>query len=205
MNLKIDRDELPEIVEETARLEEEDQALLETKEAKQILRELDLPDTRVDEARKVIAERKVERARQTKGRVIGAVIAAVVVVGVAALALRSSTHTEALGQMSVAQAALKLGNAPLPATVPRAASPEIALDLVLEKAPQGSALPLTCAWSAPDGSLRYQNRWETKSIDRDRWPTRCKHTFGGGDPAGRWSVTMKQGERALATESFVLE
>ena len=87
----------------------------------------------------------------------------------------------------------------------RARSPEIALDLVLADAPQGAALPLTCAWSAPDGGVRYQNRWETKTIDRDRFPTHCRHTFGAGDAAGRWSVTMKQGERALATESFVLE
>ncbi|MEO7330674.1 MAG: hypothetical protein ABI193_19015 [Minicystis sp.] len=205
MNLKIDRDELPEIVEETARLEEEDQALLETKEAKQILRELDLPDTRVDEVRKVIAERKVERAQQTKVRIIGVVVGVVALIGAGALALRTAAQRQALGQLAVAEAALKLGSAPLPASLPRAASPEIALDLVLENAPQGSALPLRCEWSGPDGSMRYQNSWETKSIDRARWPTHCKHTFGGGDAAGRWSVTMKQGERALATESFVLD
>ena len=55
---------------------------------------------------------------------------------------------------------------------------------VLADAPQGAALPLTCAWSAPDGGVRYQNRWETKTIDRDRFPTHCRHTFGAGDAAG---------------------
>lgn len=205
MNLKIDRDELPEIVEETARLEEEDQALLETQEARQILRELDLPDTRVEEARKVIAAKKEERRAIRQRSLVAAAITLAAIVGAGALALRAGTHSAALAKLGVAESALKLAGAPLPASVPRAQSPEIALDLVLADAPQGAGLPLSCTWSAPDGAVRYQNRWETKTIDRDRFPTHCRHTFGAGDAAGRWSVTMKQGERALATESFVLE
>jgi hypothetical protein len=89
--------------------------------------------------------------------------------------------------------------------VSRSASPEVALAVVLEHPPQGSALDLSCEWKTADGKVRHTNRWQTKSIDRDLWPTQCRHTFNAADPAGQWSVTMKRANRELATESFLLE
>jgi hypothetical protein len=205
MNPKIDRDELPEIVEETARLEEEDRALVATPEAKQILRELDLPDTRIDEARRVIAKRRQERrARQRRLFLVGAlVLAGLATAGT--FAWRTSARDQALARITVSQATLKLGADPLPQSLARSANPEVALAVVLEHAPQGAGIDLTCEWRAADGKVRHMNRWQTKSIDRDLFPTHCRRAFGAADPAGRWSVTMKQDGRELTTESFHLE
>jgi hypothetical protein len=205
MNLKVDREELPEIVEEVARLEEADQALLETGEAKQILRELALPETRIDEARLVIAQKREEKRAQQKRRVIAVAGALLLLAGASALVLRSRAEDHALAQMSAAQAVVELAGAPAPAAVARASSPELRFAVVLASPPQGAALPLRCEWAGPDGAVRYTNRWDTKSIDRDRFPTHCRHAFGAADAAGTWSVTMKQGERTVATQSFVLE
>jgi hypothetical protein len=92
MNLKIDRDELLEIVAKMARLEEEDQALLKGQEVRQILREVDLPDTRVEEARRMIAATKEERRAFKRHPLVATAITLAVLVGAGSLALRAGTR-----------------------------------------------------------------------------------------------------------------
>jgi hypothetical protein len=69
----------------------------------------------------------------------------------------------------------------------------------------GSTLDLRCDWTGPSHDVRHQNHWQTKEIDKDLWPTHCRHTIGPEDPAGDWSVTMKLGERTLATRHFSVQ
>ena len=92
MNLKIDRDELLEIVAKMARLEEEDQALLEGQEVRQILREVDLLDTRVEEARRMIAATKEEHRAFKRHPLVATAITLAVLVGAGLLALRAGTR-----------------------------------------------------------------------------------------------------------------
>jgi hypothetical protein len=105
---------------------------------------------------------------------------------------RERAVEQALAQVTVAQATLKLGGDPLPQSLARSANPEVALAVVLEHPPQGSGIELSCEWRAADGKVRHMNRWQTKSIDRDVWSTQCRHACGGGDRHGKTSQLSGQ-------------
>ena len=201
---KINREELPEIVEEAARQQADDEHAIAESEAKQILRELDLPADRLGEARQAIAARHRARTVSLRTRALGALAAVALVTGVVLLAITRHTSTAALATMTVTSAALTLHGSALPAAVARTSAPELSFDVVLANPPH-AAVRLSCDWTGPDGNVHFQSRWETKPIDRDAWPTHCRRAFGTGEPAGPWSVAMKEESRVLASRPFVLE
>jgi hypothetical protein len=204
MDPKINREELAEIVEETARLHDEDEQQIPPSEAKQILRELDLPADRLDEARRAVADRRLKRDAKLRMLVIGGIVLLVLTVGATALTMSQNEKAHELANMTVPQSGLTLHGYPLPGPVPRAPSPELSFDVVLANPPR-ARVALSCDWTGPDGNVHFQNRWETQSIDRDVWPTHCRRAFTTNEPAGPWSVTMKEESRVLASGGFVLE
>jgi hypothetical protein len=205
MDPKIDRDELAEIVEETARIAEEERALVDLPQARQILRELDLPAEHLDDTRQALATRRSERLARRKRALIVAALGLACVVSGAGLAWHAHAKAEALASISVSQSTLTLHGVPVATSLTRVAAPELVFDVVLAEAPQGASLDLTCVWRAPDGAVRYENRWQTKPVDRSLWPTHCRRAFGTGDAVGAWSVTMREGGHDLATQRFSLE
>jgi hypothetical protein len=201
---KIDRADLPEIVEEAARLSEAEHEGLAAGEARQILRELDLPEGRLEEARLAVEARKRERARRLRALTTWAAVLGVVAAVAIAFTAHEHSQSLALGAMTASEASLSLRGSPLSAPVPRSSSPELTFDVVLARAPH-APVDLSCDWAGPDGAVRFQSRWETKSVDRDLWPTHCRHVFSASEPAGAWTVSMKERERVLATKPFVLQ
>lgn len=202
MNPKIDPKELPDIVEEAARIEQREE--LDTEDARDVLRELDLSPKHLEEARAAVATRR-EEAKERKTRVLTAVGVVLVVAAIAGgLALRSSTHTASMAAMTASHQTLKVGSEPM-TSVSRKAKPELMFEVALSHAPRGEALDLTCSWSGPGGDVRRENHWKTKSVETDTWLTHCRNSFGSADPAGEWSVTMKQDARTLATQTFRVE
>ncbi len=201
---EIDRDELAEIVHEVARTEEAERELYADPEVAEVLKELDLPVERLAEAKRTVAERRAELKRRRRRLFLAGLGALALAAGTGGLLWSRHQGERALAAMQVAQSNLLEGGAPVTA-VRRDTQPELSFEVSLSKAPQGSAVDLTCDWQAPDGSLRYQNRWQTKDVDRELWQTHCRHRFGPADAAGGWSVHMKQGERKLASSRFSLE
>lgn len=187
MQPKIDRKELEEIVEETSRVDER----FDEGEVKAVLRELGLPDNRLEEARRTIALRRKERQarRRTLMAIVAAGVLSTLVIGV--VVHRAHRRDQALAQMQPEGASVEV----LPGR-------EVSLNVVLADPPQGTTIDLSCDWRAPDGASRYESRWQTKTIDKQRWPTHCRHAFKETDAPGTWSVTMKQSGRALVTKSF---
>ncbi len=201
---EIDRDELAEIVHEVARSEEVERELYADPEVAEVLRELDLPVERLAEAKRTVAERRAELSRRKRRRLLVALALAAVLGAGALLLWNWAAEQRALAAMQATQARLAERGAPVTA-VRRETQPELSFEVSLSSAPKGNELDLTCDWKAPDGSLRYQNRWQTKAVDRELWQTHCRRRFGSGDVAGGWTVIMKQGERELASERFTLE
>jgi hypothetical protein len=126
-------------------------------------------------------------------------------VGGGGLAWHAHAKAEALASIAVSQSTLTLGGVPLATPLMRVATPELVFDVVLAEAPQGAGLDLSCDWRAPEGTVRYENRWQTKPVDRSLWPTHCRHTFGPGDAVGVWSVTMREADHDLVTRRFSLQ
>lgn len=107
--------------------------------------------------------------------------------------------------MTVSESSLTSHGSPVTTALPRAGAPEVMLNVVLAHTPRGEAANLMCDWTGPSGQLEYQSHWQTKSIDKDVWPTHCKHGFAPSDAAGGWAVVMRQGDHELARGRFALE
>lgn len=202
---KIDAKELGEIVEETARIQEREADALEPEQARQVLREVGLPPERLEEAQAAVALKRAQKRERSTRVKLGALVAALLLVAFAIVGLRAHTRSEAVASVIGSGVVVSVNGAPLTGAAARSALPELELGAVLARAPRGEALELECDWVAPGGDVRHQNHWQTKSIDKDAWPTHCRHRFGPADPSGSWSVRMRLGERVLASQKFELE
>ena len=205
MGTKIDRRDLGDIVQETARTQRASETTIDREEAQQILRDLDLPAENIDETQQVIAMRRQELAARRQRRLIGGGLLLASAIAVGGAAFYFHARNQLVEQITSAQAALTLDGAGVRQPVARSGAPEIAFEVELARAPLNVQVPLSCEWAGPGGDVRYRNQWTTRTIDRALWPTHCRHRFSAADPAGPWSVTMKQHDRSLATEHFVLE
>jgi hypothetical protein len=197
---EIDRDELGEIVEQVARTAEHERELLDEDEVKAVLHELDLPAHRLEEARRVVAARRAELARRRKRLLLVSAALTTVIVAALAFGWQQQTEAAALSRISVAHSTLEPGT-----VVRREDRPEITLSASLANAPEGERVELGCDWTDGNGTLRYQQRWRTKPIDRELWPTHCKQRLGPADPAGTWSVTLSQERRPLVRLELSLQ
>ena len=205
MEPKIDSKELADIVEEAARIQERESAGLDREQAREVLRELELSPALLDEARTAVAVARI-KARERARRLKLAALAAAALISIGAIVgFRAHARSAAIDRVSVSQTVLALGGAPVSNVIARAAQPELSLEAVLAHAPTGDSLALTCDWRDPSGQVRYQNHWQTKTIDRDLWPTHCRHRFSAADAAGDWTVSLGVGERVLAKERFHLD
>jgi hypothetical protein len=205
MKPEIDRKELQEIVAEAARIEQQQSEQLDLGQVAEILRELDLPAEHLPEARRILAERRLSRARARRRYAAGGL--AVIIAALAGFGLwwRSRSEAAALATMVVSRAQIELDGQPVAGPVPHDVSARVVFEVVIARPPQGAELELECRWKDPRGVERHVNRWSTRPVDHDQWPTRCRHEFDAKDASGIWSVTMSSTQKQLATERFTLK
>lgn len=194
-------DDLEEIVEEAQRLEDAEREKLTQQEKREVLRELDIAPEKLEAAEAAVAARRAEEAKKRRTMMIVAA-AIVAVAGIAAGAFAWSRHTAGLlAGIAVSEHAVSVDGKPAPFAAPGA---EVKLDATLTHAPVGHAVELTCTWRDAGGAVAHQNKWTTKTIDREVWGTHCRTKLGASAPPGTWSVTMEQGGRTLAKDSFTV-
>ena len=134
-------------------------------EARQALRELDLPADKLDDAARKVRERRIAeaRAQQTKKRrimlAVGALAGLLAFWG-AVGAWRHSTAV-AIAKITAVDATL----------VDQAG--QVQMSAKLMNAPKGDGVPMSCAWRSPDGALLHENVWTTKPVTHDAWETHC--------------------------------
>jgi len=202
---KIDSKELADIVEQAHRIQERASAGIDGAQARQVLRELDLSPALLDEARAAVAVARVKK-REREGRLKLAALVAAILLAIGALAgWRAHARSAAIARISTSGTVLAVNGAQLANALSRATQPELSLEVVLARAPTDDSLELSCDWRDPSGQVRYQNHWQTKTIDKPLWPTHCRHRFNAADASGEWSVSMSLAERVLASERFTLE
>ena len=118
-----------------------------------------------------------------------------------------SGRSEKLARMSTADARLALGATPdAPLTeFQRRESLEIYYHVVLQDVPLGWRLDLSCEWTDPSGRVARHNRYQTKIVYKNTWPTHCRQHFGEAAAVGPWHVRMITEDRVLSESSFVLK
>ena len=205
MEPKVDREELAEIVEEAAHIEERERDLVDAPDARKILEELNLPGDRLEEARQAVAARHAQKKAKTKQHAVASGGVLLLALAGGALALQHHAHTDELLAISVSESHVLSHDAPVNGPLSRATAPEVTFQAVLTHAPQGESLDLTCDWKGPSGTIERQSHWQTKPIDKDVWVTHCKRTFGASDAPGPRTVSLQQGSHELASGTFVVE
>ena len=70
--------------------------------------------------------------------------------------------------------------------------------------PLGRALRIECEWFDPAGATVRHNRYDTRVVDHDPWPTHCRCAIPG-DASGSWRVRMSLSGRELSETAFTVE
>lgn len=122
------------------------------------------------------------------------------VVIVALVACDREPAAEELAKITVVEHGVTANAKPAPFA--RAGSPELRFEVTVRDVPRGGEVTLTCDWSDPTGARVHQNHWTTKAMDHDPWPTHCRYSLTPAAATGKWTVTMKQGDRVLASDAF---
>lgn len=207
MKTRLTQDQLSQIVAEVERLSQRRNDELDPNQVKLILQELNLPPELLDEALVQLRRREALAVQQRRNRwIMGGVIAAVVVV-ITGTTVMIQQNQQALQNVSTTQSQITLtqdGSATL-TDVNRQTSPLIYYRVTLKDAPIGQRLSLSCNWINPSGQVVHQNRWQTKTIDKEVWPTHCRYQFNPATAPGTWTVQMALGDRLISSTSFTVK
>ncbi len=162
---RLSDEELEEVVEEIAKDEAREGAGVSRSEAREVLRELDLPAEKLDEAAVKVRERReaqaLEKSRKKRALLLGA--------GVLALVLSAGVGVGLWTQASAAKVARITAAEP----VLSEEAGQLRLSAKLMSAPSGESVPMSCTWRSPEGALLQENAWQTKPVSHDAWETHC--------------------------------
>ncbi|MGC4079536.1 MAG: hypothetical protein QM702_21345 [Rubrivivax sp.] len=200
MDPKVAKEDLPEIVEEAERLDRADKEQISRSEAREVLRELDIAPEKLEAAEQALAEKRSKEKQKSRTRLMIAAAAIAVAATAAGVWVVSARTSAAVLRAAPVEHVVTANGKPSP--FDRATAPEVKLDVTLKDAPQGEKIDLSCDWTDPSGEKAHQNKWTTKSIDKDPWPTHCKYALTPASKTGTWTVTMKQGDRVLSSDPF---
>jgi hypothetical protein len=210
MEDKLTQEQMRQLVGEVERLSQRRNEELNREQVEEILNELNLPTELVDEAMMQLRRRSAQEVEEKRKKWIGAGVlgaAAVALVGGSVWFFNNQQQLTGVYANSE-QSTLTVesgGGREAIATVNRLENPQVSYRVILQGAPLGQKLSLGCDWINPQGQVAYQNRYETKTIDKKVWPTQCKYRFNNGSPAGTWEVRMFLGDRLVSQTQFVVK
>lgn len=188
-NQRLTDEEFKEVVEEIAKNEVGAGDGVSLDEAREALRELDLPADKLDDAAvRVRHRRKAEAwAASRKKRtlvVVAGVLAALLTAGVG-VGLWSRAHAAKVAAITAVDPVLS------------EEAGQLRLSAKLMSAPKGERVPMTCSWSNAGGALLHENAWQTKAVSHDAWETHCVLS----NPPAHVKVAMKIHGRVVAESS----
>ena len=157
--------EFEDVVEEIAKDQAQEGSGLSREQAREALRELDLPADKLDDvAVKVRQRREAATLEQTKKKrmlVLAAGVLAVLVTAGAGIGLWKDAQATKVAQITATNPVLSDEGG------------QLRLSAKLMSAPRGESVPMTCAWSGADGALLHESAWQTKPVSHDAWETHC--------------------------------
>ncbi len=161
-------EEFEEVVEEIAKEQVRAGDGVSVEQAKEALRELDLPADELDAAAVKVRERRAAEAlaknKKKRTLLVGAAVLAAVLTAGAAVGVSMQTKATKVAAITASEPVLR-------------AEPgqpgQLRLSAKLMSAPIGESVPMKCAWTSPEGALLHENAWQTKPVSHDAWETHC--------------------------------
>jgi hypothetical protein len=158
-------EELEDVVEELAKEEAAAGSGLSFEQAREALRELDLPADKLVETAAKVRERReaaaLEKSKKTRRLLAFASALAALVAVVAGLGLRSRAQAGSVAAITATQPVLTEDGG------------QLRMSAKLMNAPKGDSVPMTCSWTGEGGTLLHENAWQTKPVSHDAWETHC--------------------------------
>ena len=158
-------EEFEEVVEEIAKEQAQAGSGVSLDQAREALRELDLPADKLDEAAVKIRERRaaaaLEQSKRRRTLLLGAGVLALVLTAGAGIAAWTHARAGKVARITAADPVLS------------AETGQLRLSAKLMSAPNGESVPMTCQWRSADGALLHENAWQTKPVSHDAWETHC--------------------------------
>lgn len=182
-------EEFEEVVEEIAKDEIGARDGVSLDQARDALRELDLPADKLDDVAVKVRERREAEARAASKKkrtllVVAGAVAALLTFGVG------------IGLWRHAQAA-KIAAITAVDPVLSEEAGQLRLSAKLMSAPNGESVPMACTWRGADGAFLHENAWQTKAVSHDGWETHCVLS----NPPAHVKVAMKANGRVVAESS----
>jgi hypothetical protein len=182
-------EELQDVVEEIAKDEAHAGTGVSFDQAREALRELDLPAEKLDDAALKVRQRReaeaLEKREKKRMLLAGAAVLAVLVSAGVGVTRWKSAEAGKIAAMTATD--------PVLTEEPG----QLRLSAKLMSAPKGESVPMTCAWTGADGTLLHENAWQTKPISHDAWETHCVLPT----PPAHVKVAMKAHGRVVAESS----
>lgn len=203
---KLDEREIVRLVAEVSKLEQEKQQLVTRDQVADILRELNLSDSLLDEAMVRLRKRDAATKKGIKMALITLAVAAVIGGGATMMYLGNQNMVKQLAAVSADQVEIKVKSAHAsPVTEIQADDENIYVSLILHDVPLNESLPLHATWQRPDGSIYHENNWHTKQTSTRTWDTHAKCEIDKNAPLGTWLVKIFLADRLVATKEFVVK
>ncbi|MEB3339713.1 hypothetical protein [Okeania sp.] len=87
----------------------------------------------------------------------------------------------------------------------RDGSPRLHFRVTFKDTPVGKPLSLGCDWINPQGEIIHQNRYQTRTVEKEIWHSRCRYRIGNSSIPGTWKVEIFSGDRLLREQTFQVE
>jgi hypothetical protein len=202
MEERLTTQQLDRIVGEVGRLANRRADELDRSQVQSILEELNLPPELLDEAM-IQVQRKEALAREQKRNtgIAIACVATLVIIGVG-IGISSQNKLSSIAKLTATQDRISLvqdGGENLK-IVTRGS--QVVYRVMLNDAPVGDKLNLTCNWIDPSDRIAYTNHFETKNITTAVWNTQCRYAIPMGAATGAWKVQILVGDKLLKQAPF---
>lgn len=162
---RLSDEELEEVVEEIAKDQAREGAGVSRSQAREVLRELDLPADKLDEAAVKVRERReaeaLEKSRKKRTLLLSAGVLALLLSAGVGVGLWTQANAAKVARITAAEPVLS------------EEAGQLRLSAKLMSAPSGESVPMSCAWRSPDGALLQENAWQTKPVSHNAWETHC--------------------------------
>ncbi|MDJ0557061.1 MAG: transmembrane domain-containing protein [Microcoleaceae cyanobacterium MO_207.B10] len=199
-----------QLVGEVERLSRSRDQELNRDQMQEILQELNLPTDLVDEAMMQLRRREALARQQKQNKLITVGVISGLAVVIVAGFLWFNRQQQILNNIYVnseqSQLTLETNSGRRIITIiDSKQNPEVFYRVTLQDAPVGKKLSLGCNWINPSSEITHQNRYQTRDINQEVWPTYCRYQFNPGLPTGKWQVEMYLGDRLLSQTEFTVK
>ncbi|MCS6781620.1 MAG: hypothetical protein RMI89_03910 [Gloeomargarita sp. SKYBB_i_bin120] len=202
MTERLTREQLNQLIAEVQRIADRQLDTIGLAQAREILRELNLPDDLLEEALLQIRRRQAAKQQQLLNRLVVGGVALFLAVAIGGYVYLERRKESLIANVRSQAAQVTLAQRPeQPVQVVMRPS-EVVYRVTLVNAPVGQKLPMACDWVNPQGTVVHQNRYQTKQISTPLWNTRCRYRLSTADATGLWTVRMYVKDRLVSTTSF---